>query len=125
MSFNIKDLPEVVSKEHFISLLDDLLKNRNNFSKDTFIKYLELLGEKYEKFYDTNIISEITLAELYRTLKEYTELDKLNLMKNLVGIMFQFRVDKYADFLSRHLNLIKLEDVYNEIYDALKEYGTN
>ncbi len=123
MHLDINRLPETISKENFLFLYANLMQQKNNLSKNTVIQYLNILGEKFEKFYDVNTLNYIEKDEIHKLLKEYTDFDELNLMEDLIGIMFQFRIDKYADYLQCHLNEIESKSVYNEVYDAGNEYN--
>ena len=107
MEFNINKLPEVISEEHFLLLLDDLVQQKDNRSKYTIIQYLDILGEKFQKFYKANVINEKQRNNLLNMVIEFTNFTDLNLTEDLIGLMFQFKIDGYKYFLKSNLNFIK------------------
>lgn len=122
---NLINLPEVISERDFHIYLDQLVSKRNSISKNKFVLLLEILGEKFEKFYNDNELSNEEKQVLYEILKELTDLLNFDIMARLIGILFQFRIDNYAVFLQENLQNIENPVILEECRDALKEYYSN
>jgi hypothetical protein len=123
MNLDINNLPELISKQKFHLILEDVLNRQNNLSSDIVIQYLIILGERFEKFYDINELTIKEKKDIYAVLKVYTDFNRLDIVEDLINIMFQFRIDKYIDYLKRNLKSVKRKEVYDEIYDAISEYN--
>ena len=122
MKLDINNLTEVISKDDFHNLLNNIFKNKTLYSNSDLINYLDILGEKYGKFYDDNELTILEAENIHEILKEVSDFNRIDIMEQLVCILFKFRIDNYANFLKKELNSIKSEVVYNEINDALNEY---
>lgn len=121
MYLDINTLPEIISRENYLFLLNDLLKNACNLSKYTVLRHLDTLGDKLDKF-ENNVLCKNEKDIIYTLMLEYTDFNSLDLMENLNGIMFQFRIDKYVEYLKVNIDSIRSEKVYAEVFDAINEY---
>ena len=124
---DLNTLPEVISKDLFLSLLEELLQNREQHSAEEQAGQLALLGEKFQKFYDPDIINGAQRTAIFEILKTATDTGRLQLMEALIGIMFQYRLDAYALYMEALLPTIISATVYQEVYDSILEYkaGSN
>lgn len=121
MYLDINTLPEIISRENYLFLLNDLLKNTCNLSKYTVLRHLDTLGDKLDKF-ENNVLCKNQKDIIYMLMLEYTDFNSLDLMENLNGIMFQFRIDKYVEYLKVNIDSIRSEKVYAEVFEAINEY---
>lgn len=119
---DLNALPEVISKAQFLYLLEELLQNQEQEPLSEQIEKLDLLGEKFGKFYDLNVINHTHRATIFEILKTATDTGQLALMEDLIGIMFQYRIDAYARYLEEQLPPIPAPEVRREVYESIKEY---
>lgn len=119
---DLNALPEVISKAQFLYLLEELLQNQEQEPLSEQIEKLDLLGEKFGKFYDLNVINPTHRATIFEILKTATDTSRLALMEDLTGIMFQYRIDAYAHYLEEQLPAITIPKVHREVYESIKEY---
>lgn len=124
MNYDIDNLPEVISKKHFHALFKQVASNQSEYSKAQLIHYLDILGEKYGKFYDHNELTSDEKDSLLSLLIYLTDFTSYEIMEALTSILFSFNIDKYAEYLKNNLHLIVIPQVYNEINDALIEYNS-
>lgn len=122
MCLDINNLPEVISEEDFHNLIEQVIKKKASYKNSDLINYVDILGEKYEKFYDASVLTQEESDGIFEILKHATDFSNISLIEKLVGILFQFRIDKYANYLKSHLSTINSEAVNNEVKDSLREY---
>lgn len=113
---------EVISENEFSHYLTELYKNKDVLSREIFLEILEILGDKYSKFYGTLKLTNVEKESINLTLLEFTNFYDLRLMEELIGRMFDFRLDYYYYYLKKNVNSIKLDEIKNEVLNALKEY---
>lgn len=119
---NINNLNEIISKNEFHSLLSQLFKLKNDLSKNKLISYIEILGDKFSKFYDFNELTNDETSELNKILIALTDLTNLKIMEDLIGILFKFRLNSYYLFLKNNLQNIQSDSIFEEIKSAIIEY---
>lgn len=119
---DLKALPEVISKDQFLYLLEELLQNQERELLSEQIEKLDLLGEKFGKFYDLNVINHTHRTAIFEILKTATDTSRISLMEDLTGIMFQYRIDTYARYLEEQLPAITIPELRREVYGSIKEY---
>lgn len=117
-----KNWKEVFSESEFRDLLGELFAKKNVYSKDVFLEMLSLLSEKYGYFYGTYKLTNEENNDINSILLELTDFSNLSITEDLIGILFNFRVNNYYLFLKNKNHLIKLDEVRSEVLDALKEY---
>jgi|GEM_PF-3441282 len=123
ISSKFQFLPEVISEEHFHSLFAELIKNSQNLTEENQIELLEILGEKFEKFYDVNKLNEKEKDFLSKQLIKWTHFSDINKVSELIGLMFSFVDNRYYEFLEDSLKTRKLIfDVKMEITESVKEF---
>ena len=118
-----KDWKEVISTEEFNSLINELIISQNKFSNSDLIELLNLLSEKYLLFYKTCELTMNQKIEINKILIKLTNFSNLIITEDLIGILFNFRLDAYFLFLREKCNTIKLDEVRNEVINSLSEYG--
>ncbi len=119
-----KNLEEVISKEDFQNMIMQLIISREKYDVDTLIEVLETLSEKYVKFRE-NILSCNQLEIINDLLILSTNFSNLSRMQILISILFNFRIDKYYDYLKKHKDTIVSVEVKNEIFESLIEYESS
>lgn len=121
---DINRLDEVISKNDFHLLLDQVFLHKDNLSRDILIDYIHILGDKFSKFYDYNELKNKERFELSNTLIGITDLTDFDSIEQLIGIMFCFRLDDYCLYLKSNLLNIYSDVIIKEIQDAIIEYET-
>ncbi len=121
---NYGNLEEIISKENFQNMLMQLIDNKEKYEVDKLIEILETLSEKYVKFHE-NILSTNQVNSINNLLIQLTDFTNFSRMQILIGILFNFRIDKYYDYLTKYRNTIIHLDVKNEIIDSLIEYESS
>lgn len=122
MNINLEKLPEVISPDEFLQLMDQFNLIRVDCSRDVVLDFLEILGEKFEKFYDLGVLTTYQRDIICSELIKMTDFDDLKVIERLIGVMFQFRVDGYVGYLKENLNRINSLDIRKEVNEALEEY---
>ena len=117
-----RNLFEVISEKGFDTLLEDFLNNEVNYTNVDKIEILDILGEKYFKFYDTHMLTPGQSKRVTSLLIKLTDFDNLGVIEDLIGILFNFRLVDYYLFLKESSNTIKLDKVRNEVINSLNEY---
>lgn len=113
---------EVISENEFSYYLAELFKNKNIYSTEVLLDIIDILGDKYGKFYGSLKLSKEEKENLSLILFDLTNFSNLTLIEDLIGAMFNFNLDDYYFFLKNNINSIKLDEVRNEVFDSLKEY---
>jgi hypothetical protein len=116
-----KNLEEIISKEDFQNMIMQLIINREEYDVEILIEILETLSEKYVKFRD-NILSCNQVDIINDLLILSTNFSNLSRMQILISILFNFRIDKYYDYLNKHKDTIVNIEVKNEVFESLIEY---
>ena len=119
-----KNLEEIISKEDFQNMIMQLIINREEYDVDILIEILETLSEKYVKFRD-NILSCNQVDIINDLLILSTNFSNLSRMQILISILFNFRIDKYYDYLNKHKDTIVNIEVKNEVFESLIEYQSS
>jgi len=119
----INNLFEVITKEEFHILLNDLILEQNSISDEDLINCLDILGEKFGKFYS---LENLTIGEcdfLYKTLIRLSDFDNYERTADLTGLLFSFRIDDYYFYLKEVVNKKNLlNNVKTELTETLEEY---
>jgi hypothetical protein len=118
------NLPEVISKDQFKKLLNIIILNYEQIQETDLIEYLEILSDKFSQFYNYDLLSKFEKDKLFKILVKSTDFNNINIIMDLIGFLFSFRIDEYALYLKENIN-IKInipKDVLDEIKDALEEY---
>ena len=118
-----QNLPEVIAEEDFHNLFNELIKNAESISAESKIELLNILGDRFGKFYDDLKLDPIEKAFISQQLIKLTQFTDINRICQLTGLMFSFSDDTYSDFLSdslktKHLTL----NVRTEIEDSIGEF---
>jgi hypothetical protein len=119
---NYKNLKEVISENEFKYYLAELFKNKNIYSTEVLLDIVDVLGDKYGKFYRSLKLSKEEKKNLSLILFDLTNFSNLILIEDLIGAMFNFNLDDYYFFLKNNINSIKIDEIKNEVFDSLKEY---
>ena len=114
-------LDEVISKNDFHLLLGQVFLHKDNLSKDILIDCINILGDKFSKFYDYNELKNKERFELSNTLIGITDFTDFDSIEQLIGIMFCFRLDDYCLCLKSNLFNIYLDGIIKEIQVAITE----
>ena len=64
----INNLCEVITEFEFHNLMNQLILQHKNITDEEVIKCLDILGEKFEKFYNINEINNQESNFIYKTL---------------------------------------------------------
>lgn len=119
---DFKNWKEVLSDEEFHSILKELINKKDNFPKFSLLEIMNTLSEKYLLFYGT---TELTIEEktfINSILIEITDFSNLSITEDLIGILFNFRLDCYYSFLKNNLHLVINDEVRDELLNSLREY---
>jgi hypothetical protein len=119
-----KNLEEIISKEDFQNMIMQLIINREEYDVEILIEILETLSEKYVKFRD-NILSCNQVDIINDLLILSTNFSNLSRMQILISILFNFRIDKYYDYINKHKDTIVNIEVKNEVFESLIEYQSS
>ena len=119
---NYKNWKEVLSEDEFHSILKELIKKKDNYSQFSLLEILNLLSEKFLLFYGVTKLTNEEKTFINSILIELTNFSNLSITEELIGILFNFRLDGYYFYLKDHLHLIRNDEVKNELLDSLKEY---
>lgn len=117
-----KSWNEIISENEFHNFLKELFENKDGYSKTALLEIVNELSEKYLLFYG---VAKLTVAEkenLHSTLLELTNFSDLLIIEDLIGILFNFRLDSYYLFLKNNATSIKFQEVKKEVLNSLKEY---
>lgn len=115
-------LDEVISKNNFHLLLDQVFLHKDNVSKDVLVDYIMILGDKFSKFCDYNELKDKERSELSNMLIGLTDFTDFVSIEQLIGIMFYFRLDDYCLYLKGKLLNIYSDVIIKEIQAAIIEY---
>ncbi len=117
-----ESLLEVISEESFHDLFAELIENSQFLEEQKQIELLEILAEKFQKFY----IDELTENEkkfISDQLIKWTHFSNQNRVCELVGLMFSFVDKRYCEFSRLSLKTEKLTlDVRMEKVESIKEF---
>lgn len=119
---NYKDWKEVISINEFHGILKELIVKKDSFSQTDLLEILSLLSEKYLLFYRTTELTNEEKTFINSALIKATDFSNLFINEELIGIMFNYRLDDYFFYLKKNINLVKVDEVRNEILNSLKEY---
>lgn len=123
MKLNIyRDLEELITEKEFNFFLNNFILNEDNYSNYEKIEILDILSDKFSKFYNTHILTETQKNQLINSLILLTDFSKLDIMQDLIGILFNFRLNEYYLYLKNHCNSIIHKKVQIELLDSLAEY---
>lgn len=117
-----KNWNEVILESEFHKYLNELFEKKNKLSRDVFFDILENLGERYSKFYGLSKLTNEEKEVLNSILLEYTNFSDLKQIEELIGTMFDFRLDDYCLFLKNNVLSIKNESIRNEVLNSVEEY---
>ena len=118
-----QNLPEVIAEEDFHNLFNELIKNAESISAESKIELLNILGDRFGKFYDDLKLDPIEKAFISQQLIKLTQFTDINRICELTGLMFSFSDDTYSDFLSDRLKTKHLTlNVRTEIEDSIGEF---
>lgn len=120
-----RNLLEVISIEKFNLLLTDFLSESESLNSSERIEILEILGEKYSKFYNSNLLDNHVKNKLSEILIRLTDFTNLTTMEDLGFILFSFKLNNYYLFLKNNAYSIQSNEVRNEVLNLLKEYESN
>jgi hypothetical protein len=116
-------LSEVISEEYFHSLFAELIKESQNLTEEKQIELLEILGEKFGKFYNINKLNENEKNFISNQLIKWTRFSDINRVSELIGLMFSFVNNRYYEFLRDSLKSEKIiSDVKMEILESVAEF---
>lgn len=119
----INNLCEVITKDEFHNLMNQLILEHKNLSVEDVFKCLDILGEKFQKFYDSNELHNEESNFLVETLIKLSDFENYTRTESLVSIMFSFRLEKYFLHLVEIVNTnILNERVKQELVEAIAEY---
>ena len=113
---------EVISKEQFSFLINELILKENNYSNSEILERLEILSEKYLKFYDLDYLTKIQRQNVNKILIKLTDFSNLTTIEELIGVLFNLKIDEYYHYLKRHSDTIISKQVEKEVFESLKEY---
>jgi hypothetical protein len=120
---NYKDWKELLSEDEFHHILNELIKKKDHFPRSSLLEIINSLSEKYLLFYGA---TELTIKEktfINSILIEITDFSDLSITEELIGVLFNFRLDGYYYYLKNHVHLVKNEEVKHELLNSLKEYN--
>lgn len=116
-------LDEVISRDRFHALLSQLMEEASGLSPEENVYRLEVLGERYRKFYDEQELTSVERERLFALMKKLTDFTELSLIESLCGLLFSFCLNEYADWFKSNVEDIANPDVRWEVIETLKEYG--
>ncbi|UTN04885.1 hypothetical protein L0669_03060 [Flavobacterium bizetiae] len=116
-----RKLDEVITQNQFHPLLDLFLVEKNNFKSLEQIEILNILSEKYSKFY-SNILNEEQENKIYQLLIDLTDFGDLERMEIVTGILFNFQNNSFYNYLDRHKDTIIHILVKKEVIKTLADY---
>lgn len=119
---NYKNWQEVISIEEFESYINELVIKQKSFSNSILLEIVTLLSEKYLLFYGLCKLTLEQKIEINKILINLTDFSSLEITEDLIGVLFNFRLDNYYSFLKEEYKAIKLDEVRREVIDALNEY---
>lgn len=118
-----QSLLEVISEEYFHDLFAELIKSSLFLEEQKQIELLEILAEKFQKFYNVDELTENEKIFISDQLIKWTHFSDLNRVCELVGLMFSFVDKRYCEFLRLSLKTEQLSlDVRMEIAESIKEF---
>jgi len=116
-------LNEVLFEEHFHSLFNEVIKNNENLSEEIQIELLTILGERFEKFYNTIELNANENKFITEQLVKLTCFSDLNRTYEINGLMFSFMNHTYYEFLTASLKTENLAlKVRAEIIESIEEF---
>jgi hypothetical protein len=118
-----KNWNELISVDEFHKLLKELFENKDKYSKSVFFEIIEELSDKYTSFYGHTKLTKYEYENLHLTFVEFTDFSDFWMTHDLIGNMFNFRLDSYFLFLKNNASSIISEKVKKEVLDSLKEYS--
>ena len=121
MDFSMLD--EVISKDRFHALLSQVMEEAIGLSPEENVYRLEVLGERYLKFYDEQELTPVERERLFALLKTLTDFTELSLIESLCGLLFCYSLNEYADWLKENVDGITNPDIRWEVIDTLEEYN--
>lgn len=118
-----QSLLEVNSEEYFHKLFAELIESSLFLEEQKQIEFLEILAEKFQKFYNVDELTENEKIFISDHLIKWTDFSDLNRVYELVGLMFSFIDERYCEFLKLSLKTEKLPlDMRMEIAESIKEF---
>ena len=118
-----QSLLEVISEESFHDLFAELIESSQFLEEQKQIELLEILAEKFQKFYNVDELTENEKIFISEQLIKWTHFSDLNRVCKLVGLMFSFVDKRYYEFLRVSLKTEQLTlDVRMEIAESIKEF---
>ena len=118
-----QSLLEVISEEYFHDLFAELIESSLFLEEQKQIELLEILAEKFQKFYNVDELTENEKIFISNQLIKWTHFSDLNRVCELVGLMFSFVDKRYYEFLRVSLKTEQLTfDVRMEIEESVEEF---
>ncbi|MET0945160.1 MAG: hypothetical protein ABWY22_07115 [Flavobacterium sp.] len=118
-----QSLLEVISEEYFHDLFAELIESSLFLDEQKQIELLEILAEKFQKFYNVDELTENEKIFISNQLIKWTHFSDLNRVCELVGFMFSFVDKRYYEFLRVSLKTEQLTfDVRMEIEESVEEF---
>ena len=121
MDFTMLD--EVISKDRFHALLSQVMEEASGLSPEENVYRLEVLGERYCKFYDEQELTPVERERLFALLTTLTDFTELSLIESLCGLLFCYSLNEYADWLKENVDGVTNPDIRWEVIDTLEEYN--
>lgn len=116
-------LSEVISEEYFHSLFTELIKESPNLTEKKQIELLEILGEKFAKFYNIDKLNENEKSFISDQLIKFTRFSDISRLSELISLMFSFVNNRYYEFLRDSLKTeLLISDVKMEIIESVEEF---
>ncbi|MGL3002130.1 hypothetical protein [Flavobacterium sp. RSSB_23] len=118
-----QSLLEIISEEYFHDLFAELIESSQFLDEQKQIELLEILAERFQKFYNVAELTENEKKFISDQLIKWTHFSNLNRVYELVGLMFSFVDKRYCEFLRLSLKTEQLTlDVRMEIAESIKEF---
>ncbi len=123
IAYKFHQLPEVIQEDAFHELFNELIAVAGSVPEEQQIEYLDVLGEKFGKFYDTVRLTEAEKAFVSAQLIQFTTFSEKSRIQELTGIMVAFEDSTYYHFLKDSLKTQEMpKEVKKEIKDSIKEF---
>ncbi|KDN54096.1 hypothetical protein [Flavobacterium seoulense] len=116
-------MSEVISAECFHSLFKEFIEEESLITEQKQIELLDVLGEKFVKFYNIHELKENERKFISDRLIKLTHFSDINRISELIGLMFSFVDKTYYEFLLNSLETKQLSyEVQKEITESTKEF---
>jgi hypothetical protein len=116
-------LSEVISEDYFHDLFTELIECSEYLEEVKQIELLEILGDKFEKFYNIDELMENEKKFISDQLIKCTHFSNLSRICELTALMFSFVDKRYCEFLRVSLKTEELTlDVRKEIAESVEEF---